>query len=391
MRRVFIIITWCFVANIEMFSQNVDDVLHEIEQNNKELQAQRQATDAAKLSVRAQNGLEDPSVEYSPFFAKNVDGMASSELVVRQGFDFPTVYAARHRSGELQQHALERQLQAVRQEILLEAKTLCLDLIRLRQERLLLEQRKKNADELLSLTEERLKKGHASVLELNKVKMEQMNVHAEVARNNADTRTIESKLQAMNGDKPFDFTGDTYPRIEPVENYSELYDEVMSGDVALQASDVAAKAADKEVDVNRQKWLPKLEVAYRRNTSLGEKSNGFLIGGSIPIFSNKRNVKIAKAEAMSAQAQLESVRSQVKADIESQYHEMLQLRETMSAFDVVLMHKTLRLLHDAVKAGQLSVADYYVEVENVYKNLQAYMGIENQYQKLMALIYKNRL
>ena len=195
----------------------------------------------------------------------------------------------------------------------------------------------------------------------------------------------------MNGDKPFDFTGDTYPRIEPVENYSELYDEVMSGDVALQASDVAAKAADKEVDVNRQKWLPKLEVAYRRNTSLGEKSNGFLIGGSIPIFSNKRNVKIAKAEAMSAQAQLESVRSQVKADIESQYHEMLQLRETMSAFDVVLMHKTLRLLHDAVKAGQLSVADYYVEVENVYKNLQAYMGIENQYQKLMALIYKNRL
>ena len=63
----------------------------------------------------------------------------------------------------------------------------------------------------------------------------------------------------------------------------------------------------------------------------------------------------------------------------------------MSVYDVVLMHKTLQLLYDAVKGGQLSVIDYYVEVENVYKNLQAYMGIENQYQKLMALIYKNRL
>ena len=282
-------------------------------------------------------------------------------------------------------------MQAARQEILLEAKTLCLDLIRLRQEYLLLEQRKKNAEELLTLTEERLKRGHVGVLELNKVKMERMNVQAEVARNKADSRTIEGKLQAMNGDKPLDFTGSDYPKIEPVENYAELYNEIMSGDVTLQASDFVAQAADKEVDVNKQKWLPKLEIAYRRNTSLGEKSNGFLIGGSIPIFSNKRKVKIAKAEAVSAQAQLENVRLQVKADIESRYHEMQQLRETMSVYDVVLMHKTLQLLYDAVKGGQLSVIDYYVEVENVYKNLQAYMGIENQYQKLMALIYKNRL
>ena len=391
MRRVLSIITLCFIGNIGAFAQNVDDVLRTIEQNNKELQAQRQATDAAKLEIRSQNGLEDPSVEYSPFFAKNVDGMASSELVVKQGFDFPSVYAVRHRSGELQQEALERQLQAARQEILLEAKTLCLDLIRLRQEYLLLEQRKKNAEELLTLTEERLKRGHVGVLELNKVKMERMNVQAEVARNKADSRTIEGKLQAMNGDKSLDFTGSDYPKIEPVENYAELYNEIMSGDVTLQASDFAAQAADKEVDVNKQKWLPKLEIAYRRNTSLGEKSNGFLIGGSIPIFSNKRKVKIAKAEAVSAQAQLENVRLQVKADIESRYHEMQQLRETMSVYDVVLMHKTLQLLYDAVKGGQLSVIDYYVEVENVYKNLQAYMGIENQYQKLMALIYKNRL
>ena len=38
---------------------------------------------------------EELSVEYSPFFAKGIDGMASSELVVTQGFDFPTLHAAR--------------------------------------------------------------------------------------------------------------------------------------------------------------------------------------------------------------------------------------------------------------------------------------------------------
>lgn len=70
---------------------------------------------------------------------------------------------------------------------------------------------------------------------------------------------------------------------------------------------------------------------------------------------------------------------------------MQQLREAMKAYDVVLMHKTLRLLQDAVRAGQLSIIDFYVEADNVYKNLQAYMEVENRYQKLMAEIYKNRL
>ena len=55
------------------------------------------------------------------------------------------------------------------------------------------------------------------------------------------------------------------------------------------------------------------------------------------------------------------------------------------------MHQTLRMLRDAVEAGQLSIIEFYVEAENVYQNLQAYNKLENQYQKLMAEIYKNRL
>ena len=61
------------------------------------------------------------------------------------------------------------------------------------------------------------------------------------------------------------------------------------------------------------------------------------------------------------------------------------------AYDIRLMHQTLRMLRDAVEAGQLSIIEFYVEAENVYQNLQAYNKLENQYQKLMAEIYKNRL
>ena len=391
MRKQYMIgVVGLFLAG-SLQAQNIADVLQSIERNNKELQAQLQLTEAAKMEVQIQNSLSDPTIDYSPFFAKGVDGVASSELVVSQEFDFPTLYAARRQSGKLQQEVLDRQQQAVRRSILLDAKNLCLDLIRLNQEKALLDARKKNADELLTLFEKRLQEGAAGILEVNKIKMERMNVQTEVTQNNAAHRAALQSLLAMNGNLPLEFTADTYPQIEKISDYNALYDEIMLTDADLLASDAAARAAAKEVSVNKQNWLPKLSVGYRRNTSLDEKSNGFLIGGSIPLFSNRKKVKIARAQEVGARLQLDNARLQAEATVQSRYNEVLQLQEAMKAYDVPLMHETLDMLKQAVMAGQLSIIEYYVEVDGVYRNLQAYIQIENQYQKLMADIYKNRL
>lgn len=391
MRKQYMIgVVGLFLAG-SLQAQNIADVLQSIERNNKELQAQLQLTEAAKMEVQTQNSLSDPTIDYSPFFAKGVDGVASSELVVSQEFDFPTLYAARRQSGKLQQEVLDRQQQAVRRTILLDAKNLCLDLIRLNQEKALLDARKKNADELLTLFEKRLQEGDAGILEVNKIKMERMNVQTEVTQNNAAHRTALQSLLAMNGNLPLEFTADTYPQIEKISDYNALYDEIMLTDADLLASDAAARAAAKEVSVNKQNWLPKLSVGYRRNTSLDEKSNGFLIGGSIPLFSNRKKVKIARAQEVGARLQLDNARLQAEASVQSRYNEVLQLQEAMKAYDVPLMHETLDMLKQAVMAGQLSIIEYYVEVDGVYRNLQSYIQIENQYQKLMADIYKNRL
>ena len=63
-------------------------------------------------------------MEYSPFYTRGITGMSSSELVVTQGFDFPTLYGARRKSGKVKQEALDRRYQAVRRDILLQAKNI---------------------------------------------------------------------------------------------------------------------------------------------------------------------------------------------------------------------------------------------------------------------------
>ena len=390
MKKIIIIAVGAFLS-LSAQAQQLDSVLRQIEQNNKELQAQQQLTEAAKMEVRTQNNLEDPKVSYSPFFGKGIDGVASSEMVVSMGFDFPTLYVSRHQEGSLQHVALDRQQQAVRRDILLRAKTLCLELIRLNQEHNLLQERSKNAQMLLELYVKRLEEGDANALDVNKIKMERMNVQTEVARNNAAHRTALQQLMAMNANLPLEFTEQTYPKVEVVRDYNQLYDEVMASDVALQAAEASVRAAEKAVSINKQQWIPKLEVGYRRNTSLNEKFNGLLVGGSIPLFSNRKKVKIARAQAISSQLTLDNARLQAEAAVQSQFNEIQQLKEALDAYDVALMHETLDMLNEAVTSGHLSVITYYVEADNVYKNLAAYMEVENQYQKVMAEVYKNRL
>ena len=98
-----------FALAASLNAQTMNDVLGSVERNNVELKAMLKGNEAARLEQKQQNNLEGLSVEYSPFFNSAVSGVASSELVVTQGFDFPTLYGARRKAGKMQGEAMELQ------------------------------------------------------------------------------------------------------------------------------------------------------------------------------------------------------------------------------------------------------------------------------------------
>ena len=389
MKKLFIIIALCLPIGIQ--AQNIDQVLQSIEQNNKELQSQAQLFKAQKMENRTVNNLSDPTVSYSSFYRNGGGTGHGTEFVASQGFDFPTQYITRNRLADLANEALDLQQQTVRRDILLQAKNLCLDLILLNQEKALMDIRKKNADELEALYAKRLEAGDANILEVNKIKMERMNVQTEVAKNHASHRNALQSLLAMNGNMPLEFSEIQYPQVKEINDFNMLRDEVIASDKNLQALDFASRAAEKQVSVDKQNWLPKLEAGFRRNTESGTSMNGFVVGGSIPLFSNRKKVQIAKAQAISAQLLQEDAKLEVENSLMGLFNEMQQLKEAMNAYDVPLMYRSLDLLKQALKEGQISLIEYFVEAESVYKNLQARMQLENQYQKVIADIYKNDL
>ena len=389
MKKLIITIALCLP--IGMQAQSIEQVLQSIEQNNKELQSQAQLSKAQKMENRTENNLPDPTLTYSSFYKNGAGPGHGTEFVATQGFDFPTQYITRNRQATLENEAVDIRQQAARRDILLQAKLLCLDLIQLNQLNELMQIRMKNANDLQAMYEKRLLTGDANALEVNKVKMETMNVKTEVAQNNAAHRTALQTLLAMNGNLPLEFSATAYPQVKEINDYNTLRDEVIASDLDLQALGYSARAAEKQVSVDKQNWLPKLQAGFRRNTDTGKSMNGFVVGGSIPLFSNRKKVQIAKAQAISAQLLKEDAQLEKEGELMSLFNEMQQLKDAMKAYDVPLMHHTLGLLKQALQEGHLSLIEYFVEAEGIYKNLQAYMQLENQYQKVMANIYKNEL
>ena len=89
MKRILVIIALC--SPLLMQAQSIEHILKSIEQNNKELKAQKHAADATKMENRTNNNLPDPTVSYSSFYSNGAEGGHGTEFVASQGFEIKTL------------------------------------------------------------------------------------------------------------------------------------------------------------------------------------------------------------------------------------------------------------------------------------------------------------
>ena len=120
-----------FLTIGEVQAQNgIEQVLKNIETNNKELQANEQLITSQKLEAKTDNNLPDPTLSYAHLWGAKDKSETIGELVVSQSFDFPSLYATRNKLNRLKAGTLDSQSDVFRQEKLLQAKELCLDIMR---------------------------------------------------------------------------------------------------------------------------------------------------------------------------------------------------------------------------------------------------------------------
>ena len=392
--KQFIVITLLASAALSVNGQNsIDAVLRSIEANNKELQANNQLTVSKKLEAKLDNNLPDPSVSYVHQYG-NREGMGiQGELVASQSFDFPSVYVQKNKLAKSKAASFDRQGAEFRQQILLQAKEICLDLVLLNQQRALLDQRRQNAEQLAELYAMRLETGDANILETNKIDLELLNAKTEARMNESARIAKLQELATLNGGIAIDFTDTTYMSDGDILSFEELRAVAVTSNPQLLTLKSEQVAARRQLSVNKSKSLPGFELGYRMNTATGgERFNGFLVGVSIPLFSNRNNVKQAKAQALYTDLQLESTTTTVESELHQLYNQSVALKTSMDEYNTVLKSQnSLALLNKAIQTGQISMIEYFVDVTTFYQSMQNYMQLQNEYQKVMAQLYKYKL
>ena len=388
------ILGWMLLGTLTTRAQNsIDQVLKSIETNNKSLQANTKMTDAQKLEAQTGKFLANPSVEWEQMWGNRNNPGSEYTLTVKQSLDFPTTYSNKNKLANLKANTIGFQSAAYRQQLLLNAKQTCIEIIYLRKQKSLLDERLANAETMFALYKKRFESGDANQLELNKIQLELLNAQNQSRLNKAALTAAEGQLRNLNGGKPITFDATDYPAGEELINFDQLQAAFMEADPNLKSLTGDQEIANREVKLSRSLTLPKFDVGYKRNAASDHvASNGFMVGVSIPLFENKNTVKKAKAQAEFATASLEDNRLNLKTNLQQLYQQAEALQISRADYAKVLeQQRNIELLNKALNAGQLSVIDYFTELTTIYDSHQSYLDVEKEYHNILAQLYQYKL
>lgn len=391
MKRYLIATIVAFSTYSIALADNIGDVLKQVASNNLTLKALAHDNQADVLDSKASNSIGGPSVEYSPFFTKGYSGVAESELVVSQEIDFPTKYAARNKQAKMQNIVGEQLLIKQRRDILLQAQLLCIDLIRLNQTLSMLHERLANSETLLQMYQKRMDAGDANALELNKVKLDCMEVRTLVNEAQGERTSLLQQLRQLNGGKPIDVIDTVLPEYPQITNFESYRALALASDADVAVAQTALRAADMNLKLQKNEWLPNISFGYRRNTEHGEGINGFLVGVSFPLYSNSNNVKAARQRRESAELQVMQAQNEAEATLRTNYEQLQGLQQVIDHSDVKLLQESLTLFAKALQQGEITALVYYVEINSIYEKLQRHIDLHCQSVKLLAELHKAEL
>jgi outer membrane protein TolC len=387
---VFLFIS-CFAININAQS-TIDSVLSIIAQNNTVIIANTKYWDAQKVLYKTGLGLYDPKADFD-FLSGSPAGAGNQiDFTITQAFDFPSVYSKKKQLSNEQITQTDFQLTANRQNVLLEAKLLCIELIYRNKYQKEIDERLQSTQKWLNNFEVRLAKGEGNILDVNKAKLQWIETNAMWQENQSIIKVLNQKLTEMNGGLNLELKDTEYPINMQIPEFAELENTIEKSDPILKYLEQEKVVGEKQVEVSKAMGLPKLETGYHYQSILNQKFHGLHVGASIPIWENKNKVKAQKAELVFTEYNLQNHLNEHYYAILHEYEVFKQLEATLNAYQEAFPSiRSIDLLDKSLAFGEISTLEYFMEVSFFFESLQNYLKTEMEYQKSIAKLNKHLL
>jgi outer membrane protein TolC len=373
-------------------TNQTDQVLRAIEQNNKELKTFQSLMESRSLEYKASNNLPDPqaSAFYLPF-GEHATG-DYSEFQVSQSFEFPTVYAARGNWIDKQEQQLELEYARMRQEVLLPAKKYCFELISLAIRKEIVQQRMQQARQVLAQVQVLFDNEQVGILQLNKAKIAWMQDQFQTEQIEIERSNLLISLQRLNGGQVIVFDQKVFTTDLKLGNADSLWQQKKAADPEIVASVGQEDVSLQQIKVEKNKLLPNLTAGFNYQGVMGSNYSGLYGGISIPIWSGKNKVKAAEAKYQYQQSKTEAVTTALYSTFLEQYNQYdLIFRKYQEYQSTLEGLNSERLLLEAYQLGEISFMDYYIELQFYRQAYDQMLQMEKELNLLKAEILKHQL
>lgn len=393
MKKSFYIILLLFGIALNAKSQiSIDSVLYTIEQNNKTIQANVQFWEAKKMEYKTGLTPSNPKVDYDFLNGSPAGAGNQIDFAVTQSFDFPTVYSKRKQLSEEQIKQVEFQLTSAKQDILLEAKLICIELVYRYKFQSEVIKRKESTDKWLADFESSMVKGERSVLDVNKAKLQLTEINADFQRNLSGINQLNQKLTELNGGVRLDVTDLAYSEIIEIPSFESLEEEIKANDPMRKYMEQENVIIEKKIELSKAMSLPKVEAGYRYQAILGQRFNGVHLGLTIPLWQNKNKVKAQQANLKFNDFNLLNHTNERYYYIQKMYEKQHNLELTLNEYEMLFKDlNTVELLDKSLALGHISTIEYFMEMSFYYDALKNYLMTEKEYRQSIAELFKFKL
>ncbi len=370
----------------------IDSILVSVLENNKTLQANLQYWETRKLQYKTGLTPSNPQVEYDYLIGSPDNAGNQTEITAFQSFDFPSAYIKRKQLSNEQGNQAAQHLISKRQEVLLEAKLVCIELVY--QNKLIkeLSLRKSNGESVLSNFETKLNKGDGNILDVNKARLQLIGINSEYQESISAINQLNERLISLNGGNLIYFADTIYFQLPDIPDFENLEAQFEAADPLRQILEKEKIIAQKELELSRALSYPRFEAGYHYQGILGQQYNGFHTGITIPLWENKNTVKAQKSKLLYADLELLDHRNNHYYEIKQLYEKYRNLKITVSEYQNTLLSlNTTYLLNKSLSSGYISSIEYFLEMNYYATALNTYLKIEKEYYQTIAELYKFKL
>tara|TARA_B100000809_G_scaffold91232_1_gene89754 strand:+ start:3685 stop:4854 length:1170 start_codon:yes stop_codon:yes gene_type:complete len=379
---------------VTSFSQtkNVEELLNEIEQNNTELKGYQSFIESQQLENKSTNNLPDPQLSgyYMPF-GDNMTG-EYTEYEISQSFEFPTVYSSRNKWNESKSQQLATAYSTKRQEVLLQAKSILLELFFLQKQKMIETERKTQSKQVFNQIEALFAKEQVGILDLNKAKIAWIQEQFVVKQIESDIQIQISKLKTLNGGNPID--GISSPIVLPIDigTIENIWQDKLTKDPRLQELKANETTSLQKIKLEKNKVLPNLALGYNYQGVRGSNYSGFYGGISIPLWSSKNKVKAAEANYEYQQSNTQVMTTTLYAQFQETYNRYKLMLEKYNEYQNTMGNlDSEQLLFKAYQLGEYSFMDYYLELQFYRTASDKMLQMEKELQLLQTQLLKHQL